>query len=85
MIAFIGFCRMNKKLGFAPLMKGNDGKRVKSEVVIVPDATGIAHPTTDVPTPKDGVYTLDGVYLGIHVESLPRGVYIVGGKKMIKN
>ncbi|MGF0098940.1 hypothetical protein ACQRD6_11440 [Prevotella sp. SGI.027] len=76
---------MNKKLGFAPLMKGNDGKRVKSEVVIVPDATGIAHPTTDAPTSKNGVYTLDGVYLGTHVESLPRGVYIVGGKKIVKN
>lgn len=66
-------------------MKGNDGKRVKSEVVIVPDATGIAYPTADVPTPKDGAYTLDGVYLGTHVENLPWGVYIVGGKKMIKN
>lgn len=62
-----------------------DGNRVKSEVVIVPDATGIAHPTTDASTPKDGVYTLDGVYLGTHVENLPRGVYIVGGKKVIKN
>lgn len=76
---------MNKKPGFAPLMKGNDGKRVTSEVVIVPDATDIAHATTDAPTPKDGVYTLDGVYLGTNVESLPQGVYIVGGKKMIKN
>lgn len=66
-------------------MKGNDGKRVTSEVVIVPNATGIAHPTADVPTPKDGVYTLDGVYLGTNVENLPRGVYIVGGKKIVKN
>lgn len=62
-----------------------DGEVVKSEVVIVPDATGIAHPTTDASTPKDSVYTLDGVYLGTHVESLPRGVYIVGGKKVVKN
>lgn len=54
-------------------------------MVIVPDATGIAHPTTDASTLKGGVYTLDGVYLGTHVESLPRGVYIVGGKKIIKN
>ena len=76
---------MNKKPGFAPLLRGNDGKAVKSEVVIVPDATGIAHPTADAPTPKDGVYIIDGVYLGTNVESLPRGVYIVGGKKMIKN
>ena len=66
-------------------MKGNDGEVVTSEVVIVPDATGIAHLTADAPTPKDGVYTLDGVYLGTNVENLPRGVYIVGGKKMIKN
>lgn len=62
-----------------------DGEVVTSEVVIVPDATGIAHPTADTSTPKDGVYTLDGVYLGTHVESLPRGVYIVGGKKIVKN
>lgn len=60
-------------------------KAVKSEVLIVPDATGIAHPTTDATTQKDGVYTLDGEYLGTHVESLPRGVYIVGGKKIVKN
>lgn len=66
-------------------MKGNDGKRVTSEVVIVPNATGSAHSTTDASTPKDGVYTLDGVYLGTNVENLPRGVYIVGGKKIIKN
>lgn len=76
---------MNKKPSFAPLLRNNDGKVVKSEVVIVPDATGIAHPTTDAPTSKDGVYTLDGVYLGTHVESLPQGVYILGGKKIIKN
>lgn len=76
---------MNKKPSFAPLLRNNDGKVVKSEVVIVPDATGIAYPTADVPTPKDGVYALDGVYLGTHVESLPRGVYIVGGKKIVKN
>ncbi|MFQ7113873.1 peptidase [Hallella bergensis] len=62
-----------------------DGKAVTSEVVIVPDGTGVASLTTDVPTPTSGVYTLDGVYLGTHVESLPRGVYIVGGKKVIKN
>lgn len=76
---------MNKKPSFAPLLRGNDGKRVTSEVVIVPDATGIAHPTTDASTPKDDIYTLDGVYLGTNVESLPRGVYIVGGKKIVKN
>ena len=76
---------MNKKPGSAPLLRNNDGKVVKSEVVIVPDATGIAHPTADASTPKEDVYTLDGVYLGTHVENLPRGVYIVGGKKTIKN
>lgn len=76
---------MKKKPGSAPLLRNNDGKVVKSEVVIVPDATGIAHPTADASTPKDGVYTLDGVYLGTHVESLPRGLYIVRGKKIVKN
>lgn len=60
-------------------------KAVKSEVLIVPDATGIALSTAEASTPKDGVYSLDGVYLGTNVESLPRGVYIVGGKKIVKN
>lgn len=74
-------------IGYDPSGKcvTKDGEVVTSEVVIVPNATGIAHPTTDASTPKDGVYTIDGVYLGTHVESLPRGVYIVGGKKVIKN
>lgn len=54
-------------------------------MVIVPNATGIALSTAEASTPKDGVYTLDGEYLGTNVENLPRGVYIVGGKKIVKN
>lgn len=65
------------------LMK--DGNQVTSEGVIVPDNTGLACFMTDVPIPTNGVYTLDEVYLGTNVDSLPQGVYIVDGKKVIKN
>lgn len=62
-----------------------DGKIVTCEVVIVPNGTGVAGLTTDIPTPTSGVHTLDGMYLDTHVESLPQGVYIVDGRKVIKN
>lgn len=62
-----------------------DGKMVTSEKVIVPDGTGIAGFTADVPIRTNGIYTLDGVYLGTNVESMPQDVYIVDGKKVIKN
>jgi len=35
---------------------------------------------------KKGVYTIDGTYLGdnIFIESLPKGIYIINGKRIIK-
>ncbi|KXB43043.1 hypothetical protein HMPREF1870_01432 [Bacteroidales bacterium KA00344] len=54
-------------------------------MLTVPDNTGSASFTTDVTTLTNGIYTLDGMYLGTNVESLPQGVYTVDGKKVIKN
>lgn len=39
---------------------------------------------SDVPTRKRGVYSLDGVYLGSDIDTLPKGIYIKDGKKILK-
>ena len=56
---------------------------VKSEVVITRGSDGINTPTIDT-TAKQGIYTLSGVKLGGEVKDLPKGVYIVNGKKVVK-
>ncbi|MBF1435138.1 MAG: hypothetical protein HXN43_00365, partial [Prevotella micans] len=52
------------------------------------------HPSTDIDNPivntpfttstKRGTYTLQGIRLTTEFSRLPRGVYIVDGKKVIK-
>ena len=46
-------------------------------------STGIQTMTT-IATPRLGIYTLDGRYLGTDYTVLPHGLYIVNGKKMVK-
>lgn len=53
-------------------------------VTIEPTGTGIDTPTADVPARKQGVYNLQGVRLGTSLDSLPKGIYIVDGKKVVK-
>ena len=60
-----------------------NGEIVKSEVVITRGSDGINTPTIDTAT-KQGIYTLSGVKLNGKVEDLPKGVYIVNGKKVVK-
>ena len=49
----------------------------------VPDAIGAV--VTDVPSRASGVYTLSGVRVADSLDSsLPRGIYIVNGKKVVK-
>ena len=60
-----------------------NGKIVKSEVVITRGADGINTPTIDTAT-KQGIYTLSGVKLSGEMKDLPKGVYIVNGKKVVK-
>ncbi|GAB6976550.1 hypothetical protein JCM15124A_14570 [Prevotella falsenii] len=60
-----------------------DGEKVKSKVVITKDPTSIDSPNADAVAAK-GIYTLQGVGLQGTFESLPKGVYIVNGKKIIK-
>lgn len=47
--------------------------------------TGIKTVDKDTPRPADGrIYTLSGQYMGKGKARLPKGVYIVNGKKEIK-
>ena len=59
-----------------------NGAIVKSKVIIG-NSTGIQMPVIDAGT-KRGVYTLSGVRLKTDVKDLPKGIYVVNGKKMVK-
>ena len=61
-----------------------NGELVKSKVVIEKTPTAIEHVTTDALATKQGIYTLNGVKLDGEVKDLPKGVYIVNGKKFVK-
>lgn len=63
---------------------GTDDKIVTDWVVITKDATGIEGVKADVPQKKRGIYTLGGVRLSGELKDLPKGVYIVDGKKVMK-
>ena len=60
-----------------------NGEKVKSKIVITRDPAGINTPTIDTAA-KQGIYTLSGAKLGGKVEDLPKGIYIVNGKKVVK-
>ena len=60
------------------------GALVKGKVVISKGATGIASPTVNIPAKKCGIYNLQGVRLGDSLDSLPAGIYIVDGQKVVK-
>ncbi|WP_311379081.1 peptidase [Alloprevotella tannerae] len=60
-----------------------NGEIVKSKIVITRDPAGINTPTIDTAA-KQGIYTLSGVKLDGEMKDLPKGVYIVNGKKVVK-
>ncbi len=60
-----------------------NGEVVTSKIVITRDPAGINTPTIDTAT-KQGIYTLSGVKLNGEVEDLPKGIYVVNGKKVVK-
>ncbi len=61
--------------------------RVGNAEVIIPDAipftNGIRIIRADDPSLIRRIYTLDGKYLGDDISTLPTGIYIQGGKKLI--
>ena len=80
-------CNITEPSGakFDPSMKCVvlNGETVKSKVVIKKDPTAIETPTADN-TAVEGIYTLSGVRLSGELKDLPKGIYIVNGKKVVK-
>ena len=60
-----------------------NGEIVKSKVVIKKDPTAIETPTANNAA-VEGIYTLSGVRMSGELKDLPKGVYIVNGKKVVK-
>ncbi|WP_315537297.1 peptidase [Prevotella koreensis] len=60
-----------------------NGEIVKSKVVIDEIPAGVETPVSDN-TGVQGIYTLSGIRLSGEPEDLPKGVYIVNGKKVVK-
>ena len=60
-----------------------NGEVVTSKIVIARDPAGIDTPTIDTAA-KQGIYTLSGVKLNGEAKDLPKGIYIVNGKKVVK-
>ena len=46
--------------------------------------TGIKKTSISLPWSKGAIYTLDGKYVGTDLDALPHGIYIVGGKKVVR-
>ena len=61
-----------------------DGEKVTDKVVIVKDATAIETPVAHTNNTQQGIYTLSGVRLSNNLNKLPKGIYIVNGKKVVK-
>lgn len=62
-----------------------NGNIVTSEVLIAPNDYTTSIKAVEVNEPLGtGIYTIDGVRLDIPFEQLPRGIYIVDGKKTLK-
>lgn len=61
-----------------------DGVKQKGKLIIEPTTDGIGTIDADVPARKQGIYTLQGVKVAQNWNSLPPGIYIRDGKKMIK-
>lgn len=62
---------------------GTDNKVITDWVTITPAPNAIETPTADT-TAKQGIYSLSGVRLQGELNNLPKGVYIVNGRKVVK-
>ncbi len=62
-----------------------NGELLNDMVMITYDATvGIKDVKAKVSAHKQGIYSIDGIYLGTDFDSLPKGIYIKDGKKVKK-
>jgi M6 family metalloprotease-like protein len=68
----------NVKVTFTP------AKRLFLDEVLVVDPNATAIQTVTTPKTTTRIYTLDGRYVGTDPNQLPRGLYIINGKKIVK-
>ena len=62
-----------------------NGELLNDMVMITYDATvGIKDVKAKVSAHKQGIYSIDGIYLGTDFDALPKGIYIKDGKKVKK-
>ncbi len=61
-----------------------NGETVTDKVVISPDQPVGIKDVEKVSARKQGIYSIDGIYLGTDFDSLPKGIYIKDGKKVLK-
>ena len=76
----------NVKVTFEVVVASNKekGRFFLDEVIVVdPNATAINTVNTNKVT-TNRIYTLDGRYVGTDPNQLPRGLYIINGKKIVK-
>ena len=60
------------------------GRFFLDEVLLKSPTTGIMTVNETAASKKTGIYTLDGRYMGNDYTTLPRGLYIINGKKIMK-
>ena len=53
------------------------------DVKVYGDLTGVSHVSNEAPV-RPGIYSLSGVKLNGNLNDLPKGIYIVNGKKLVK-
>ena len=63
---------------------GSDGQVVKSVVKIEPIPTSIVSTNAEVKAAKQGIYNLQGTRMEQNWNTLPKGVYIKDGQKVVK-
>lgn len=61
-----------------------NGELVKKVVIEADDTNSIENVQTDVSLRRPGIYTIEGMKMNGEWESLPAGMYIVDGVKMVK-
>ncbi len=61
-----------------------NGEKATRVVIEYDPTSDIGNATTIKPAHKQGIYSLDGIYLGNDFGALPKGIYIKDGKKVLK-
>ncbi|GAB6975412.1 DUF2436 domain-containing protein [Prevotella falsenii] len=73
-----------KTYRFTMHMTENESNDAAKLTITEDDPTAIETPTADNTTATQGIYTLSGVRRSGELKDLPKGVYIVNGKKVVK-